>query len=203
MNLDRWKHLIDAKTPPDAMDWRHVQMINAMLVSEVPATIVEIGCARGFSTSAIIEAAEATGGIKWVDLVDPAPTIALVNAVLSKRADHVSAQFMLHPEHSQKFTKQAECWLIDGDHDEGALIDYLNARTAKARIIAIHDSSSHECIGRHLGAFEIAGKLKSEASAWFEDKKKRDGEFTERGLIIGFFGEYKTHTMQRLQELSN
>ena len=184
------------------MDWRHVCMINAVLVSETPSSILEIGCARGFSTSAIIEAVEATGGIKRVDLVDPQPTLHLVNAVLSARPTHISAQFKIHAQHSQSFQGNHECWIIDGDHDEGALIDYLNSRTAKARIIVIHDTASRETIGKHHGAWEIANKLKIEALAWFEDKKKREGEFTDRGLVIGFFGEYKTRTMQLLNEFA-
>lgn len=202
MNLDRWQHLRDGKTPPDSMDWRHVRMLHAMLVGECPRSVVEIGCARGFSTAAILEAVEGSGAIKTVDLIEPHLNADLVNAVLSIRPDHVFARFRIHVSPSSEYHGAPECWIIDGDHNAGALIDYDRARAANARIVAVHDSNSAHVIGNHRGSMHIAERVRHEAICCFEDKAKRAGEFTERGLVIGFFYQPKAATIEQLNQLT-
>lgn len=202
MNFERWKPLQDFSTPPDCMDWRHVQMVHAVLTNEWPKSIVEIGCARGFSSSAIFEAVEMSGAIRTVDLVEPRPSILLSNAVLSVKPDHSFAKFTIHPYCSREYPASPECWIIDGDHWDGAIIDYNNATSRRARIVIIHDSNSFKSLGGHEGSYKIAERLKLDAVKFFEDKEDRAPEWTRRGIVIGFFYEPKPETLKALEELA-
>lgn len=202
MNYERWKPLQDFNKPPDCMDWRHVQMVHAMLTNEWPESIVEIGCARGFSTSAIFEAVEKSGAIRTVDLVDPNPTILLTNAILTVHPAHSFAKFTVHPYDSKEYPHSPKCWIIDGDHWDGAIRDYGTALERKARIIVLHDTWAFKTvIGGHEGSHLIGERLKKDAPFVFEDRVDRPAEWTHRGLVIGFFEQPKDSTLAALNSL--
>ena len=198
MNYERWKHLRDLSFPPNCMDWRHVQMINAVLSGEKPQSVVEIGCFQGFSTSAIIEAHEACPFLS-VDLVDP--------SIRPSVRENAPKGWNLVEIRSQDYTGKPECWLIDGDHWGGALVDYANARLANAKIIIIHDTN---CINdpdyaknfSNGGAGTIGARLRYEAEGFFEDKERRPDELTGRRLTIGFFYLPAYSTLQALRDLA-
>lgn len=202
MNITKYRHLKDAKTPPDAQDERHVKMICATLIRERPKSLVEIGCARGFSSAAIMEAVHDSGSIREAHFCDPNPSVDLANELLACRPAHSFSSFKIWPIPSRHFTLKPECWLIDGDHNEEALLDYDNAKAAGARIITVHDSNSANTIGNHRGSLIIGEKLKAEATWYFEDKAKRPGEMTDRGLILGFFYDPSQALKEELHRLA-
>jgi hypothetical protein len=167
-------------------------MINAVLESEQPRSVVEIGCLKGFSTSAIIEAHEKKP-FERVDLIDIDLRPELI-AIAPKG-------FNLIDRPSQVYGGKPECWIIDGDHQKGAHNDYGFARKANARIIIIHDSGLP---GQNEGAYEIANECRIESVYWFEDKKDRQPkEDTRRGLMVGFFYTPKLETIAALDAIAN
>jgi hypothetical protein len=178
-------------------------MINAVLISEKPESIVAIGIARGFSTSAIIEAVETTPEIKSVDLVDPCKFPELVSMLHGIPEVLKRTQISGYYIPSQRYEGCPEAWFIDGDHRDGAEIDYRNSINRKAKIIIIHDSNPASSAGpQNWGAVGIANRLKHDSKAIFEDCDIRQGEMTDRGLVIGFFYDPKPDTLQRLKEIA-
>jgi hypothetical protein len=201
MNLDRWKHLAN---PPDlsdstSMDWRHVQMINAVLTIERPMSVVEIGCGRGFSTSAIIEALEFSKNLGMADLVDIEFTESVKKIVLlSECRDRIYFKRMS----SNDYDGSPSVWVIDGDHRGQAIWDYQKAKTAKALVIIMHDTCPQWCPDSQFGSIEAGKMLRNDCRVLFEDYKERPGELTHRGLTIGFFYQPGWKILQRLEELA-
>ena len=199
MNKERWVHLRDPGEQPGGMDWRHVEMIHSALMNELPESVVEIGCFWGFSTSAIIEALEQTDKIKRVDLVDCFLTEQLHKSVLEMR---MAGRILAHQMNSLDYTGKAECWIIDGTHGPGAHKDYDLAMKS-GRIIVIHDSNPKSGWPQaNSGAWEIAERLKQDATYWFEDLEKRPGELTERGILFGFMAMQTGKTALALEALA-
>lgn len=200
MNRERWASLFtDTHNPPWHMDWRHVEMIHAVLCHELPASVVEIGTYRGASTSAIVEAMEAYPEIAHATLVDYAPQIAeWVTATVKDRVEiFVGDSALMHGQY-------AGCWIIDGGHElEPAKQDLHTAlKGVNGRIIIVHDTRTAAMgVGGHDGAAFIAQYL-SAAHQCFSDDKMRDGELTHRGLLIAFVGmNPKSETLAALAAL--
>lgn len=199
MNWDKWKVLEDGNTPRDCMDRRHAEMLKAMLLGEVPATVVEIGCCNGFSTTAVAEAVTEGARIGHFDMCDPRVTNGML--WVASYILRAGTQVDIHAKASCIYGGSPECWLIDGDHVHGALFDYELARFRKARIITVHDSHNAD-LERHWGAVEIANRLEKEAVHFWHDAADRPGELTNRGLSIGFFYQPKPETLKALDELA-
>lgn len=199
MNWDKWKILEDNNTPRDCMDRRHAEMLKAMLIAEVPESIVEIGCCNGFSTTAICEAAQAQSTIKTLDMCDP----RITRGMLWVASDILKAgvKVTLIPQPSCVYKGSPQCWIIDGDHVHGALFDYELARSREARIITVHDSHNPD-IEPHWGAIEIAQRLEKEAVYFWHDAKDRPGELTKRGFSIGFFYTPSAKTIEHLNAIA-
>lgn len=194
MNFDRWKHLRDTNNPPHCMDWRHVCMINAVLRGERPRSVVSFGCHRGFSDSAVFEALEEQSEIETADFFDPDMQPEMMER-------HAPPRVVIHKAPSGTYIGNANCWLIDGDHWAGAGADYKAARAANADIIVIHDTHSAYTMGGHHGSRDIGGFLQIEAPWQFLDARLRDGEMTQRGLLVGFFKKPQIETMEALERL--
>ena len=192
MNFSRWEHLgVNVRgVGPNCMDWRHVRMVNAVLECERPKSVVEIGCFKGFSTSAIIEAHE-NEPFERVDLIDIDLRPELM-AITPK-------EFNLIDQPSDRYTGKPECWIIDGDHQDAAHRDYAAAKEANAKIIVIHDTALPD---QNQGAVAIGHKCRAEAVYWFEDRKERKDEETNRGLMVGFFYNPKLETIAALEALA-
>lgn len=208
MNWDRWRHLWDdhyppgnLDMPPGCMDSRHVEMIHAVLISEQPSSIVEIGCFNGFSTAAIVEAWEKADFLRYVDLVDTEMRHTVYNmATQIKRPPNCRVRVCCMG--SEVYTGMPQMWVIDGDHGKGAINDYENATQGGARIVVVHDTNpvvaDHK---KSFGSVEIAKRLMTDASFAFVDDTKRENEWTHRGLVIGFFYEPKPETFRLLESL--
>lgn len=184
MNFDRWGSLFsDTHNPPWHMDWRHVEMIHAVLCNELPASVVEIGTYRGASTAAIVEAMETYPQIEHATLVDYA--FQMPAWVTQSVARNVS---MYAGDSSGIRGLKADCWIIDGDHGEGAHRDLATALMGDARIIFVHDTHTKNMgVTGHDGAAAIAADLKRD-HATLEDNAFRVCELTHRGLLVAFIG---------------
>ncbi len=194
MNFSRWKDLRGGHVPTAEMDWRHVCMVNAVLVNEKPKSVVEFGCWKGFSSASIIEAMETCPEIEQAHFLDPDMKTELMAHHAPPRLNVVNAP-------SQSFKGSPEFWLIDGDHNQGAIDDYTMAKMRLAKIIVIHDTHSFYVMGHHEGSRNIGAACQIHSLESFLDCRIRTGEFTERGLIIGFMEKPKPETLAALQQL--
>lgn len=197
MNLQRWEQVWNRQSY-EAMDWRHVQMVNAVLLSERPKSVVEIGCADGFSTSAILEAIEA-GAVESADLVDikVRDNLRWVLSQLSEPHRNLCRVFEFS---SADYMRSPECWIIDGEHMDQAIEDYEKAVQC-ARIIILHDTNPEWSPSMQFGSIEAGSRLRMDAEVLFYDSAKRHLEYTHRGLSIGFFYEPKPETLSALKAL--
>lgn len=171
------------RDPPWAMDREHVAMLHA-LAMQVPdgGTVVEIGSHRGASTSAFVEALNKGKEFDlWCVELDPRQDLWAVCDLCTKRDDiHVCVADSTDFE----IPKQADLVFIDGDHGVQALVDVYHAIEAEARVIAMHDTRSHEHgIRGCLGAW-LAAKMLSQVPerVWDEDCPVVDGRWTHRGF---------------------
>lgn len=201
MNFDRWKHLID----PDrvAMDWRHVQMIHSVLVSERPESIVEIGTFWGFSSTAIVEAVEQCPEIKRATFVDMNYTPQFKDCILPALNQQEGLQFSCYTGLSSEFSGSGDCWIIDGDHHQYAVMDYGLARRNGAKIIIAHDTNPNLHQENNWGSIQIGKIMLQDAVCVFNDCKYRgDDEHTDRGLSIAFYQPPKPETYEALKKLA-
>lgn len=196
MNLSPYLHLRDGNDM-EPMDERHVRMIHSVLVTEQPASVVNIGVANGFSSVATIEAIR-SGYTAMGFFVDTA-----LRECFKKLIPSIDdSRFRLCEQNSKDFTGVAECWVIDGDHRDGAITDYENARKSLATIIIAHDTCETWVPDHQQGAIEIGRRMKKDAVCYFEDWQDRPGELTKRGLTIAFYYQPKPETLHNLQQLN-
>jgi hypothetical protein len=206
VNWSRWSHLEDfhypadrLEMPPGCMDRRHVEMIHAVLVRERPPWIVEIGCWNGYSTAAIVEAWEQAPEIRRVDLVDT-EIRDTVRKIAELPREHCKVR--LCQMDSALYCGAPDCWIIDGDHQKGAFSNYDMAKWSGAQVIVAHDTHSALFMSAHEGAHIIGKQIVKEAAASFVDAAERPGEWTHRGLTIGFFRQPKPGTLEALEALA-
>lgn len=203
MKFARWSHLLEDPdhTPPWSMDWRHVQMIHALLVHERPRSVVEIGTYRGGSAAAIIEAMEADPEIDTATLVDEVANFDVTHA----GALYPHRLHYLVTRSEQIKGLRGEAWILDGDHEHHALGDLHRALDGDARFIVVHDTSIHLLgVPGHQGSLEVWNTLRKRAGGFcWSDNLRRPGERTERGLGIAFLqGWPKPETLEALGALT-
>ena len=163
---------------------------------------MEIGCYNGFTSSAILEAWKVYTP-KRVDFVDAWPTPDFRQLMLSQQPP-AGCVARLCDMPSQSYTAWPECWIVDGDHGlPAATIDYENARRASARIVVAHDVNHRDEKPRFYdGAREVGERIMRDAAVTFSDNKDRPGEWTFRGLIIGFYYVPKPETLAALRAVA-
>ena len=172
--------------PDWCIDELHRQALFAMAM-HCTTNVVEIGCFRGFSTAAFIEAMN-QGAPFTLHLVDIKITDELRRVVsMCKHPERVR----IHETHATDFRltdRPVDLFFIDGDHNFAACQDVLNAIVSDAGIIAMHDTQSHRLgIPQCEGAFVAAEALKAWPSRQYvEDAKKRPGQWTHRGFLASF-----------------
>jgi hypothetical protein len=197
MNLTDYDFtLVPGQNPPWHMDDRHVRCLYEM-ARRCTGNIVEVGCYRGRSTSALIEASN-DGAPFHLTLIEPQVTPELQMVISRLRARDRLRHF---PSVQQaKLPEAADLWIIDGDQGWPALLDVLAALCTGARVIVMHDSQAYpsglrDCFGAHYAA-EL---LKRDTSRDFiEDAKPRPGERTERGLLISTSNSMELEAIESL-----
>lgn len=183
MNFEKYSFAFENdRNPPWAMDRRHVALLHGLAMA-VPAggKVVEIGCHRGASTAAFVEALNAGADFE-LHLVEPAPTPDLERVLgLCERRERVSC----HARASEGFVlDDVDLWFVDGDHGWPAFEDVLGALCSGASVIAMHDTRSHgHGISGTWGAARAAWLLRRHPGRrWGEDYEMRPGEWTHRGF---------------------
>lgn len=186
MNLSAYDF---TKTPADwpldwCMDLRHLRIVHD-LAMHATGNVVEVGCFRGRSTAAFVEALNA-GADFHLHLVDIKITPELRRVVeMCWHPDRIT----VHETHSSDFRlDSASLWLVDADHTWPAVLDVLNALSSGAECILMHDTRAHECgfqgcEGAALAAAALRAHRKRE---WVEDWTTRSNELTHRGLLASY-----------------
>lgn len=203
MNLAKYEF---AKTPSDwefcwNMDARHVSALYELAL-RCTGNVVEIGCFRGYSTAAFVEALN-DGADFQLHLVDVKITDELRRVVsMCSKPENVH----IHETHSTSFLMpSADLWFVDADHTWPAVLDVLNALASGARCIAMHDTNAHAagfalCEGVSLAAQAIRHHTER---FYLEDVKRRICEDTHRGFLLSFDSLQFTWSKEILSRVSS
>jgi hypothetical protein len=196
MNLAPYAKLRDGNDL-ESMDERHVQMIYSVLCSEgspqSKLNVVNIGIANGYSSIATLQAAR-EGIIDYARFVD----VSIRECFRRLITSDISTYCLPLEKNSRDLDCQADVWIIDGDHQKGAVDDYNKARTNGAKIIIAHDTCETWCPAQQWGAIEIGRLMRNDATLFFEDWSDRQGEMTKRGLTIAFYYAPPATTIDKL-----
>jgi len=170
--------------PPYNMDPLHIEKLFQICSIVKPKSVIEIGSYKGASTSAFIEALNA-GYIQSLTIFELYSTPEL-QKTLDQAKDQTAVTCNWHPYYSTPM--YADLILIDGDHGWPAIADLAAALAMGVRTIVLHDSNTvslglKDCWGSEL-ACQIL-KASDHYETW-EDKEKREGMHTERGLFVGW-----------------
>jgi hypothetical protein len=172
---------------PMHIDDRHWGVLNKIAM-RCSRNVVEVGCYKGRSTSAFIDAINRGAGFH-LHLVEPNPTEQLAQVIA---LCDVPGRVTLYKTKSTSWRlPDVDLWFIDGDHGWPAALDTLNALVSEARIIAMHDTRSvrhglKHCFGAELVADAL---IACEKRPFWEDAARRAGEWTHRGLFLSFDSE--------------
>jgi len=167
--------------PAMCMDYRHVQAIHWLLLTYKPASVLEIGCFHGYSTTAVLDASRQFP--LDVHLCDIVITPELRQLI----ADYDAAP-MIHQCPSVAAIPRASCqWaIVDGDHALPTVSREVELLADTATVIA-HDTNVATALG--WVGFDGAEHLKRHYQAdgryrCYEDCQVRPGEWTERGFFV-------------------
>lgn len=182
-NPKDWKFCItNGQNPPWHMDQTHVKMVYQEALKFKTGRIMEIGSYAGYSSSAFVQAIN-EGCSFELHLVDPQPDERLLKVINKCKK---KKNIVLHTCPSHEVKLMCDLVLIDGHHGAPAIGDLAQALAYQTKTIIMHDSQTYhlglaDCWGAALAADILKTATNRE---WVEDKKKRRGEFTERGLLI-------------------
>ena len=167
---------------PPFMDERHVEYIYRVMCLGVAENVLEIGCWNVTSTSAFVQAL--IDGYKFqLDLCDIEIRPAL-KAVVGKYSDHEKCIRLLETNSHDVISEKYDTILADGDHElEGCATELELLLLHNPKTIICHDTSVR--VPWLRGSIHLTRCLKNCGRyTWFQDDKKRKGEWTERGLCI-------------------
>ena len=164
------------------MDDIHVDWIYRLIQWAEPRSIAEIGCWKGRSTCAYVEA-QKLGLLPVVHLVDIAITDELRKLVRSApRPD----KFIFHRGPSDDFRMAVDLAVIDGDHNPlPAARDVSYATGWRIPWIVLHDVSAFPKLNDCAGSWQQGNELRRNPfyhCTW--DDKDRAGMKTWRGLMV-------------------
>lgn len=185
-DFSRYDFAHDGFMPPWSIDQRHRNALYAMAM-HCTGNVVEIGCFRGYSTAAFIEALN-DGADFTIHLVDIKTTPELRRVVAMCDRPHRVRIYETHATEFRITDDLVSLVFVDGDHQFAACQDVLNAISSNAQIIAMHDTNAHpEGFAECEGAYVAANALKAWRSRrYLEDKAHRAGECTHRGFLASF-----------------
>jgi hypothetical protein len=167
-----------------AMDRRHVDYLLFVLSHGNFCQCLEIGCHMGYSTTAFLAAAE-SGAIFDLSLCDIHFTDNVLKLSSMMRAHGMNVSELQKPS-TEIISWQYDFIVVDGDHSlencrrEFALLDKIRPT------LFLHDTNSAK-----MGIPNCEGPsyMLEMARDWgrhhiIEDKKRRDGELTDRGMAL-------------------
>ena len=164
------------------MDDIHVDWINRLVNWVEPRSIAEIGCWKGRSAIAYVEA-QRQGVFPTVHLIDIKITDEL-RELVSCAID--PTKFIFHEGPSDDFRMAVDLVVIDGDHNSTqAARDVSYAVGWRIPWIVLHDVSAWPKLSDCFGSFFEGNQLRRNPfyrCTW--DDKDRGGLKTWRGLMI-------------------
>lgn len=176
---------LPATNDPWEMDERHVRWMHHVLQSRRLKRVLEIGCFRGYSTRALLDALR-IGVIKELCLCDLKFTAELHEAI---DAAGVVDRVRYYEGRSVELLHLDCCWdcvIVDGDHRQHTVMEearYLIAHKVPA--IFAHDTNAEaagfaDCDGPPV----LMAMLREAGYHVMEDHATRPGERTERGMMF-------------------
>ena len=186
MDFDKYNFTKNANTEW-LTDTRHVRIIHEFLMSNDFSDVMEIGSYTGLSTSAFIEALN-KGKDFTLHISEPNITSELLALIgMCNKPEKI----IINTDDGYSMLKkrpEAEFVFIDGDHSiQGAGIETLQLLRNKTPNIMAHDINLEQCQMACSGkGSELMGRVFASHRDYYyiEDKKKRDGERTERGFMF-------------------
>lgn len=165
------------------MDRVHVHWMLAAFRALKPTRVIEIGCYKGVSTTAIIQAYD-EGAVQEVHLVD----INIQPTVRNMARPNVH----FHEMASTQALPQIACHtgdtivIIDGDHTWNCVRHELPLALAKNPVAIIAHDVTAEAAGYGAcdGAHRLWQELQRQQWRCFVDCKRRDNAETHRGLLM-------------------
>ena len=185
-----------------AMDDLHIQLLFAIASLPELRSATEIGCYRGASTSALIEAVN-QGHLDRLHLVEVKPDPSLGRVIAAcKFPDKVTLHTSPYWEGE---TGPTDLVVIDGDHRWGAFPDVLRALSWLAKVVVMHDTNNYPLAMPTWGATLAASMLKTMPGRdCFEDVCRRPGMATHRGLLVSSAtGEVDLSSVEKILNLKS
>jgi predicted O-methyltransferase YrrM len=163
------------------MDPRHARFLYDAAMTGRFKNILEVGCHKGSSTSALVQALIDRGGDFRLSLCDIRVTQELREVV--SRSERLIRVF--ETRSTEVIAHGFDLVIIDGDHRlDNVAAEFFRCVHAGTKTIIAHDTNAGniaDCEGPAVLA-EIVRNCR--LFEWLEDKVRRDGEFTERGLMV-------------------
>lgn len=175
-------------------DLRHIQSIYAVLQWAAPKKVAEFGCWDGATTSALLESI-LSGAVKRVDLVDLKFRPNLLELVY-KWFFVTKYEGPTHQYHEQH-----DAVIIDADHGIGAVADIATAIYRRIPLIICHDVGEHAACD--WGPSAAVGLFPAGGYSYAIDQEKREGERTERGLLIAWLPELNDALIENVRGMLN
>ncbi len=178
-----------------SMDRLHVEWLLRVLRDLVPRCVVEIGCWKGVSTTAIAEAHRA-GYVDEVHIID-------IDIKPTVRQLAEAGGFTVHEMRSVEALPLIQARgdvlvVVDGDHSLACVRDELLAlMELQPSVIVAHDVTAEAAgYGECDGARWLWERVQSWGWYCTVDCRRRDGASTHRGLLIACRDELDAETVR-------
>lgn len=174
------------ETPEVAMDKRHVFMLHGVLTSRIFDSALEIGCFNGASSTALVEATN-SGHVSLATFCDVSITDSLIDVARSAQfPDRV--RVTRQPSWQVLDTNETfDFILVDAAHDiDSVSLELKHLARRRPLCVMAHDTSAADhgyskCEGAKMLKDHY---LRDEGYHCVEDRARRNGERTERGLFL-------------------
>lgn len=178
--IRRWVAAHPLDRDPTAIDVRHRDWIRAVLMTGKFRRVLEIGCHKGYSTQAFLDALDA-GAIDELHLCEPNPTPELLALIEGKSVT-------LHRCTSLELLAADKAWdlvFADGDHSEATVIpEATMLLQGSVRAVFAHDVTADS---RHYncdGARHYIRLFKQAGYQVIVGNTERPNEMTDRGMMF-------------------
>jgi len=173
-------------------DLRHIQSIYAVLQWAAPKKVAEFGCWDGATTCALLESI-LSGSIKKVDLVDLKFRTKLIELI------HLWFFVEKYEGPTHQYHEQHDAIIIDADHGIGAVADIATAIYRRIPLIICHDVGEHQPCD--WGPSASISLFAAGGYSFIIDSEVREGERTERGLLVAWLEQNHSALDGKIQEL--
>lgn len=188
-DISKYPENYDPKDP-NITDLRHIQIIYAVIQWTLPHSVAEFGCWNGATSVALVECVK-KNAIYNLSLVDIKPRPAV------KRL--ANPQITVYDIPTYKFFDEVDAIIIDADHGIGAVADISTALYRRVPVIICHDVAEHQPYD--WGPAACVPLFNPAGYSFVIDAEKREGERTERGLLVAWLPEYDSLLNGKIQNL--